>query len=180
MKLHLIKNNKIDDFFKKPKNNYIKNQFEDNIYSINFLNQATDGYKNNYFYAVYWVDPKLQKLVGTSNLIYVPKEDKESINMRTSKKMLEIRDLFIFPEFRGQGLCNVFVDTMSKYLKKLKLCSLLKLDVLSNNEKAIKCYKKNNFKIIKNKDATEHINKNFINIYKYNPECTVYIMTKNI
>jgi RimJ/RimL family protein N-acetyltransferase len=183
MNLHVIRNNFLDKFINNSKNKFIKNQFEKNIYSINFIDKATNGYNSKnkkVFYAVYWTDPINHKLVATCNIIYVPKQDKERIFMNNRRKMFEIRDLFILPEFRGNGYCSQFVNDLSNYIKKHNICKILKLDVLSTNEKAIKCYKRSNFKIHKDIGAAEYIEKNFINIYGFDPECQPYIMTRNI
>ena len=183
MNLHVIKNSNLDKFINSPKNRFIKNQFEKTIYSINFIDKATDGYNNKnkkLFYAVYWTDPKNRKLVANCNIIYVPKQYKEKIFINNRRKMFEIRDLFILPEFRGNGYCSQFVDELSNHIKIHNVCKILKLDVLSTNEKAIKCYKRSNFKIYKNIDAAEYIEKNFINIYGFDPECQPYIMIRNI
>jgi RimJ/RimL family protein N-acetyltransferase len=183
MKLRVIKNNDLKKFINNPKNKFIKNQFEDNIYSIDFIDKATKGYDTNnkkIFYAVYWTDPINHKLVATCNIIYIPKYDKDRIFMNSKKKMFEIRDLFILPEFRGHGYCSQFVNDLSNHIKKHNICKVLKLDVLSTNEKAIKCYKRSNFKIHKNQNAEEYIDKNFINIYGFDPKCKPHIMIKNI
>jgi ribosomal protein S18 acetylase RimI-like enzyme len=52
----------------------------------------------------------------------------------------------IYKEFRGKGYCYYLIKKVINYIKKRKLDKIY-LHVKHDNKSAIKCYKKNGFKI---------------------------------
>jgi ribosomal protein S18 acetylase RimI-like enzyme len=106
------------------------------------------------------------KLINTINLInYYGYFDNDKQIARCSirekirgdfKGTYSLENVFIEPEYRGKGLCTKFLEcVLKKYSDKT-----IFLDVLQNNEPAIKCYTHLGFKEIDKGRSTLYMRKN--------------------
>ena len=91
--------------------------------------------KNKLYISVFDGD----KMIGFAYAQTVPSERNES------KSIGWLSDIFITKSYRGKGVADKIWDEIMQWFK-LKKVSFLKLDVLCNNEHAIKVYKKWGFK----------------------------------
>ena len=65
-----------------------------------------------------------------------------AMKLKTSDDAYTLQNVSIIPEYRGKGLCTKFLEcVMKKYSGKTVF-----LNVLINNEPAVKCYTKLGFK----------------------------------
>jgi ribosomal protein S18 acetylase RimI-like enzyme len=68
----------------------------------------------------------------------------KSFSTEFGKPCIWIEDLYLKPEYRGQGIGSMFFD----YLEKAYTDCIFRLEVEEENERAIHVYKKNGFEIL--------------------------------
>lgn len=68
----------------------------------------------------------------------------KSFSTEFGKPCIWIEDLYLKPEYRGQGIGSKFFD----YLEKTYTDCIFRLEVEEENERAIHVYKKNGFEIL--------------------------------
>jgi len=78
--------------------------------------------------------------------------------LRKKKDGYALQNVSIIPEYRGRGLCTKFLECILK--KKKYSGKTIFLDVLINNEPAIKCYTNLGFKEIDKGRSTLYMRKN--------------------
>ena len=68
----------------------------------------------------------------------------ESLSTFAAKPLLNIHDVTVQPQFRGQGVATTLLSEVEK-IARARGCCKLTLEVLSGNEMARKVYRKNGF-----------------------------------
>jgi GNAT superfamily N-acetyltransferase len=68
----------------------------------------------------------------------------KSFSTEFGKPCIWIEDLYLKPEYRGQGIGSMFFE----YLEKTYTDCIFRLEVEEENERAIHVYKKNGFEIL--------------------------------
>ena len=128
MKIIILNSEKHNEYYKKNKNKY------NDI--IKYIEDFPKTIKEGTYSLL---------LLDNSNIAGIGR-----IDYGNPKKFLKvcyaIRNIFIFPNYRGKKLCNVIMSAIVKKQKTNKYKNLpTYLLVNKNNLKAIKCYLSNNF-----------------------------------
>ena len=100
------------------------------------------------------------RLLGTASLFYIPNSHAHTMNLPSpNTRTYELRDVFVLPQFRGQGLAGTMMEEIFHWGRLSKRFSRLKLDVWRSNGSAIRCYEKCGFqKLPPRHPATKWIN----------------------
>ena len=156
-----------------------KIQLENNMYSIDyFIKDLLVDYLNTNKYCIMCViDGQNKNLVGILGIVYIPSQHKNQMLLNFKEKTFHVGNVFIFPEYRGQGICKVMLTKIINYIKKNKIAKRLKLDVVYDNIPAIKCYESVGFKEYNNLLANKWINKNCKKVYGDATNKTLLIYT---
>ena len=163
MKYHFYKN-----YLDIPK--YIEKQVGDNIYTtdnplLSLKDDTVKGLDKNKYIMMFVTKDK--ELVGLLSIVYIPLSTKKLMNLNFSEKTFEIKNVFILPNFRGQGICQKMLTKIKDFITENNIAKRLKLDVSENNIPAIKCYKTIGFKVYKNTKAQKWLNDNFKKMYGF-------------
>jgi RimJ/RimL family protein N-acetyltransferase len=109
------------------------------------------------------------RLLGTASLFYIPNSHAHTLNLPSpNTRTYELRDVFVLPPFRGQGLAGKMMEDIVQWGRRSNRFSRLKLDVWRSNLPAIRCYEKCGFqKLSSRHPATKWINipHNLFNMY---------------
>lgn len=68
----------------------------------------------------------------------------KSFSTEFGKPCVWIEDLYILPQYRGQGIGSAFLDYMSRQYPQ----GILRLEVEAENEKAISVYQRSGFEVL--------------------------------
>lgn len=68
----------------------------------------------------------------------------KSFSTEFGKPCIWIEDLYVAPQYRGQGIGSAFLDFMTRRYPK----AILRLEVEEENEKAIAVYRKSGFEVL--------------------------------
>jgi RimJ/RimL family protein N-acetyltransferase len=100
------------------------------------------------------------RLLGTASLFYIPNSHAHTMNLPSpNTRTYEVRDVFVLPPFRGQGLAGTMMEDIVQWGRRSDRFSRLKLDVWRSNTSAIRCYEKCGFqKLSPRHPATKWIN----------------------
>jgi ribosomal protein S18 acetylase RimI-like enzyme len=144
-----------------------KLQLKNNMYSIEYFvkDLLVDYFNTDKYFIMFVLDNQNQNLVGILGIVYMPAKHKNQMLLNFKEKTFHVGNVFIFPTYRGQGLCKVMLTKIINYINKKSLASRLKLDIDSNNVPAIKCYESVGFKKYNNEIANKWINNNCKKIY---------------
>lgn len=128
MKIKILNTQKHENYYKKHTKTYDK--------IIKHVDSFPLTIKPNTYSLI--IKDNNNKLVGVARV------DIGNVN-KMGEECYVVRNVFIFPEFRGKGLCNKIMKiiTYKQKIKYNKLPTLLL--VLKDNIPAIKCYEKNGF-----------------------------------
>lgn len=122
-----------------------------------------ETYYSKESYLVLMIHNPSQRLVGTASIFFIPESHCKNMNILSPKspntRTYEIRDVFVLPQFRGQGLAGTMMEEIFHWGRLSKRFSRLKLDVWRSNGSAIRCYEKCGFqKLPPRHPATKWIN----------------------
>lgn len=90
------------------------------------------------------------KAIGYCQMYPLDKESQKEYNYQSSKDIVYGVDQFIGePDYWGQGIGTAFMKLLLDYLINIKNAETVILDPHTDNLRAIRCYEKAGFKIIK-------------------------------
>lgn len=120
-------------------------------------------------YLILFVNLKKKELIGTITLKILNNVLKKEQGLSSLKgRVIDIKNVWIFKEFRGQGYCSEMLKRSKKLIKRRKLGNKIKLDVEASNLVAIKCYQ-HIMKKYDNTKAEKLLHQNFKSRYGFEP-----------
>jgi ribosomal protein S18 acetylase RimI-like enzyme len=163
---------------KIPNNLYL--ELENNVMSIdNYLNSLLVNYFNTVNYNIMFIIEKISgNVVGVLGISYIPSSFKKKMNLDFKEKTYNVGNIFIFPKYRGKGICKLMLNKLINYVRTKKLATRLKLDVYETNISAIKCYVSIGFTKHNNQIADNWLNKNKKQLYGFelNNKMNIYTL----
>jgi len=137
---------------------------------VDFRNIIKRERLKNHIFVFIYIDNKV-----VAKLRYFLKEIKDKILLYRfvykNGKFSFIQSVFVSSKYRNKRLCSKLFDYLNKNIKKTYKQALA---VDNINKKAIKCYEKNNFKKI----IERNVNNKIINTKKYSEKFKEFLMIR--
>jgi len=161
-RLYLIKWTDLDKFGQKY--DWIVDDFDNNYWPWETMIQSKIG-----DFLIIYMDLKNKELIGTVSIKKLNSKSKTQQGLNSVKgTIIDIKNVWIFPNYRGKGYCVKMLKRLKQLIKRRSLGDKLKLDVVENNQKAIRCYN-HILKRYENTDAENKLHTNFKSRYGFDP-----------